>query len=54
MHRENHEKNATFRAVHFGLEIQANRQVQFSMVEIPCTVQINGSRAFRVSKSRKD
>jgi hypothetical protein len=23
-------KNASFRAVHFGLEIQENRQVQFS------------------------
>jgi hypothetical protein len=35
---KNYEKNAAFRAVHFGLEIQANRQVQFSTVEIPCAV----------------
>jgi hypothetical protein len=31
-------KNEAFRVVHFGLEIQANRQVQFSTVEIPCIV----------------
>jgi hypothetical protein len=40
-------KNTTFREVHFGLEIQVRRQVQFSKVEIPCTVQINGSHAFK-------
>jgi hypothetical protein len=46
-------KNESFRAVHFALEIQANRQIQFSTVEIQCIVQINDSCAFRVSKSPK-
>jgi hypothetical protein len=31
---KNYEKNASFRVVHFGLEIQENRQAQFSTTEI--------------------
>jgi hypothetical protein len=29
---KNYEKNAAFRVVHFGLEIKANKQVQFSAI----------------------
>jgi hypothetical protein len=45
---KNYEQNATFRADHFGLEIQTNKQVQFSMLEIPCAVQISGPWTVRI------
>jgi hypothetical protein len=43
-------QSAVFRTVHFGLETQANRQVQFSTVEIPCEFQISSPRVFRIIK----
>jgi hypothetical protein len=30
--KKNYEKNAAFRAVHFGLEIKENKRVQFSAI----------------------
>jgi hypothetical protein len=45
---KNYKQNATFREVHFELEIQAKRQVHFSTVEITCAVHISNYRAFGV------